>query len=474
MPFATTLVAASATLLCMTAQVTAHAESNAPEEPRIIVLTDIGSDPDDEESLVRLLLYSNELDIEGIIATTSTWLRDSVHPELIEERVHAYAAVLPNLRKHASGYPDGKSLLARIRSGPPVYGLAGVGEGRDSPAAELLIAAVDKPDSRPLWITDWGGANVLAQALWKVRNTRPPAQVGAFVAKLRVYSISDQDDAGPWIRAQFPEIFWIASVHAFNQYRLAAWSGISGERLLHFDCGADFAPVSHEWLRDHIRKGPLGAVYPDFKYIMEGDSPSFLYLIPNGLGVSEHPEYGSWGGRYGQLAAGVGLRADMVDEVTGKDGKLYTDNHATIWRWRDAFQNDFAARMQWTLTGSFKEANHNPILTVNGVGGLGPVESTAAPGARVSLDATGSYDPDRDPIQYHWWQYKEVSNAAFGPSRPPVLQIENESSARASFVVPSMVAEGTVFHIILEVHDGGTPPLTSYRRVIVTVGAARQ
>ena len=439
--------------------------------PRMFVLTDIGSDPDDEESLVRLLVYSNELDIEGIAATTSTWLRDSVHPELIEERVHAYGVVLPNLRKHASGYPDENYLLARVKPGLPRYGMDGVGESKDSPASELLIAAVDKADPRPLWITDWGGANVLAQALWKVRNTRSPAQLEAFISKVRVYSISDQDDAGPWVRRMFPNLFWIASIHAFSQYGLAAWAGISGERLLQFDTGADFTTVSHDWLRDNIRKGPLGSVYPDFKFIMEGDSPSFLYLIPNGLGVPEHPEFGSWGGRYGQIEAGSGLRADTVDRVLGKDGRLYADNHATVWRWRDAFQNDFAARIQWTLTPSFKQANHNPVLVVNGVGGRGPLELTAPPGARVDLDATGSYDPDHDVLEYRWWQYAEAGVEPSGAARPPTLQIQGAGSMRASFVMPTTQLR-TALHIILEIHDDGTPSLTSYRRVIVTAGAA--
>jgi len=438
--------------------------------PRIFVLTDIGSDPDDEESLVRLLVYSNELDIEGIAATTSTWLRDRIHPELIEERVHAYGVVLPNLRQHASGYPDEKYLLARVKPGLPRYGMDGVGEGKDSPASELLIGAVDKADPRPLWITDWGGANVLAQALWKVRNTRSPAQLEAFISKMRVYSISDQDDAGPWVRRAFPSLFWIASIHAFSQYGLAAWAGISGERLLQFDTGADFTKVSHDWLRDNIRKGPLGSVYPDFKFIMEGDSPSFLYLIPNGLGVPEHPEFGSWGGRYGQIEAGSGLRADTVDRVLGKDGRVYADNHATVWRWRDAFQNDFAARIQWTLTPSFKQANHNPILVVNGVGGRGPLELTAPPGARVDLDATGSYDPDHDALEYRWWQYAEAGVEPSGGARPPTLQIQGESSMRASFVMPATQLR-TALNIVLEVHDDGTPSLTSYRRVIVSSGA---
>src|SRR6202011_923054 len=107
----------------------------------------------------------NELDVEGIAAVTSSWLRDKVHPELIDERVRAFGEGRPKLVKHAAGYSTETYLNTRVASGLPVYGMAGVGEGKDSAASELLIAAVDRMDSRPVWVADWGGANVLAQAL---------------------------------------------------------------------------------------------------------------------------------------------------------------------------------------------------------------------------------------------------------------------------------------------------------------------
>src|SRR5438105_552349 len=122
-------------------------------KPRVLVLTDIGNEPDDSESMVRLLLYANELDIEGLVATTSTWLKDKVHPELIEERVRAYGEVLPNLRVHAEGYPDAAGLMSLIRSGRPVYGMRQVGPGWHTPASDLIIAALKRPDPRPLWIS---------------------------------------------------------------------------------------------------------------------------------------------------------------------------------------------------------------------------------------------------------------------------------------------------------------------------------
>ncbi len=438
--------------------------TTAPQEkPRIIVLTDIANEPDDSESVVRLLVYANEFDVEGLIATTSVWLKTSVHPEMIEERVRAYGQVLPNLRQHAAGYPDAQALLSRIRAGRAEYGMQGVGEGKESSASQLIISVVDRADPRPVWISIWSGATDLAQALWQVRKTRTPAQLAAFIAKLRVYSISDQDDAGPWIRANFPELFWIASIHAFGEYSQATWTGISGD-LMRPMPGADKSFVTREWLAQHIQKGLLGALYPTPQYIMEGDTPSFLYLIPNGLNVPEHPEYGGWGGRYGKVATAIGLYANTSDSVLGVDGNRYQTAQATIWRWRAAFQNDFAARMQWTLQASYAMANHHPLLVVNEVAGRNPVTLSVCAGTRVRLSTIGSSDPDQNALNYHWWQYKEPS----GIPGLVDLNIENATSPVAEFIAPSAL-DKRVLHIILEVRDDGSPPLTSYRRVLVNV-----
>src|SRR5689334_2158046 len=97
------------------------------DKPRVIVLTDIGNEPDDSESMVRLLLYTNEFDVEGLLAVTSTWLRTAVHPEMIEERVRAYGKVHDNLKVHAAGYPEMSTLLSLIKASRPEYGMSGVG-----------------------------------------------------------------------------------------------------------------------------------------------------------------------------------------------------------------------------------------------------------------------------------------------------------------------------------------------------------
>ena len=129
------------------------------EKPRVIVLTDITNEPDDEESMVRFLVYSNEYDVEGLIATTSVWLRDKIRPENIRERIEAYGKVRKNLMKHAPGFPTAEHLLNVTKSGLPEFGMEGVGPGKSSEGSRHIIEVVDRPDKRPVWISIWGGSN---------------------------------------------------------------------------------------------------------------------------------------------------------------------------------------------------------------------------------------------------------------------------------------------------------------------------
>lgn len=239
----------------------------ANEKPRLFVLTDIENEPDDAMSMVRFLVYANQFDIEGLAATTSIHQRNRVAPDRIRTIIAAYAKVRDNLEKHEPGFPTGDFLLERVCEGLPVYGMEGVGESKDSTASDRLVQAVDRVDTRPLWVSVWGGPNVLAQALWRVRATRSSEEVDKFVAKLRVYTISDQDNSGPWLRKEFPKLFYITSPGSNDggAYHHATWSGISGDFFHGRFVGADFSLVTNEWLmrtfakRDHLEKRiPVG------------------------------------------------------------------------------------------------------------------------------------------------------------------------------------------------------------------------
>jgi hypothetical protein len=472
----------------------AHIDDHV-QRPRVLILSDIGNEPDDQMSLVRLLLYSNELDIEGLIATTSTWQKTVIHPETMRALIHAFGEVRPNLLLHAKGWPTAEDLDARVFSGQPGYGMNATGPDQTSEGAQAIIRAAERTDSRPLWISVWGGSNTLAQALLRLRATKPPEEVEKLVEKVRVYSISDQDDAGPWIRREFPALFYIVqpSTQSSDEYYYATWTGISGDVYYRNGAGADTSLVTNEWLEENIRKkGPLGKLYPRFAFIMEGDTPSFLHLIDNGLDASRRPDWGGWGGRYvfrqprsethSIWSQGGDLfpRVTSQDTVRGVDGHEHTSDQATIWRWREAFQNAFAARMDWTIA-DYRHANHNPIVEVNGEQGTAAIMIETNVGKAVVLDASKSSDPDGHGLHYAWFHYPEAGSA--GGSLAGVT-IAGADTSKAT-VTPTAACRplwlpipgrdrcsGTgIAHIIVAVSDEGTPKLTAYRRVVLTVHA---
>ena len=462
-------------------------------KPRMIVISDIGNEPDDQMSLVRLLLYSNELDIEALIAATSTWQRTVIHPETMSKLVEAYGAVRPNLLLHAKGWPAAGDLMRRVHPGQTAYGMAATGEGKSSEGAKAIEEAIERDDVRPLWICLWGGANTLAQALLDLRAHHTTQQLEALVARLRVSAISDQDDAGPWIRREFPALYWVGtpSTATSGEYAYATWTGISGDVYYRNGAGADSTTVTNEWLETNIRKGPLGKLYPRFMFIMEGDTPSYLGLIDNGLNAYRRPDWGGWGGRYvyrqpyGETHAlwtqggDEFMRVTSQDTVAGVDGQVHVSDQATIWRWRDAFQNDFAARIGWTFE-DYAHASHEPVAIVNGHAGTAPLEMDVTAGQSLTLDAGGSVDPDGHGLQYHWFHYAEAGSA---DGNLADLRLTNADSAQVSVQViapcraawlPGLVpckGVGTA-HIILAVASQGAPQLTSYRRVILHVHPA--
>lgn len=454
--------------------------SSVQNRNRVLVLTDMGADPDDEESLVRLLLYSNEIDIEGIVATTSCWQQNRIRPDFIATILNAYEKVQPNLLKHESGYPTADALRAVAKEGLPKYGMQGVGEGMDSEGSEWIIHVLEKDDDRPLWVTAWGGANTLAQALFKIDKTKSAEEASRLISKLRVYTISDQDDSGAWMRKTFPDLFYI--VTPGDDYGQATWIAINNV----YD-GIDNSTVSNAWLAANIQQGhgPLGAAYPDVAWGMEGDTPSYLGLIPNGLSDPEHPNWGGWGGRYGLSiptfeTIGDGSSVVVPEPETRpiwtnasdtytpylfsdykraveKSEKSFTGNQVTLWRWRDDFQKDFAARMDW-CTKSYEEANHPPVPHLNH-----PEAMTVKSGESVTLDAYGSTDPDGDSISYLWFNYPEA-----GTHNELIATGGAENADRFNFTAPRVDEEVTA-HFILRVTDKDSPQLSRYKRVIVTI-----
>lgn len=444
---------------------------------RTLVLTDIENEPDDAQSLVRFLTYANHWDIEGIIATTSFWKKNSIADWRIYEILEAYKQVQPNLSLHESGYPSFEELKGKVKKGLPIYGLRGVGPDKDSEGSDWIIEVLEKEDDRPLWIQVWGGVNCLAQALWKIRETKSTEEAQDLYDKIRVYTISDQDDSGPWIRNEFPSIFYVCSPgyqhDGAGGYHYATWPGISGDVFHGRFSGGNRDLISKAWIRENIQSnhGPLGEEYPDVEYLMEGDTPSFLQLIDNGLSDPEHPNYGSWGGRYDHYQPRTRpwffeeetrpFWTDTEDEYYSDiDSQYHTSNHVTIWRWREAYQHDFAARMDWCIM-PYAEANHPPVAKLDQAS-----ELRIRGGERIQLSASSSTDPDDDELNFSWIQYKEAGTF------PHTLDLGDADQASLELEIPQVPFPQTA-HLIVAVTDDGTPSLTRYQRIILHILPAK-
>lgn len=444
----------------------------AGHKHRLLVLTDIGGDPDDQQSMARLLLYANEFDLEGLIATS---VQSQVNPDQIHERIEAYRKVRPNLVKHADGYPTADFLRSLVRTGAKNRNMTSVGPGKGTEGSRHIISVVDKKDGRPVWITVWGAPTDLAQALWDVSHSRSKEELDAFICRMRVYDIAGQDDSGGWICHNFANIFWLRSVDMFQaiSVRIARPfpPNVTGPNLETF---------TTEWVAENVRShGPLGGLYPERKWKYEGDTPAYLHLLPIGLNNPEKFTHGGWGGRFNlaktrnpptfnkRNTEAEKKYHDFEMHTGAKDawhyeGKTYDSHYASLFRWREPFQNDFAARMDWSLADSYEEANHNPVAAFANDKDREYVILKAKTGDTVKLSAAGTSDPDGDKLFHRWFHYGEAGDKPHQGN----IAIMNENQANAKFVMPKLKPDEEI-HIILEVRDDGRPALYSYRRIVV-------
>lgn len=427
-------------------------KSNQNYKPRVINTTDLGADPDDEQSMVRQLVSANEFDLEGLIVATGCWKKNQSNTKMLDKIVDAYAEAYPNLKVHASDFPTPEYLKSISVMGQLGYGMSDVGTGKDSPGSEMIIASVDKDDPRPVWVMGWGGMNNVAQAIWKVKETRSKEELKTFLSKLRLFDILGQDDAGAWIAKNFPNVFYIRATKVYG------WA----------------PPKNGDYQRNDIQShGPLGAVYPDTKWATEGDTPAFMHVYPTGLNDPDQIDQGGWGGRF-SFQKQKGIRSMSEVPKIKKDAESMYDPYLMygntsdkngIKRWSKGYNNDFAARMDWSITKNYKDANHHPKAILNGDETRQVLSINATAGSSIKLSAEGSSDPDGDSLNFSWSFYKEPS------SYKENVEITNATSSITTIKIPKDAANKNI-HIILEINDGGNPSLYAYRRMIINVKPA--
>ncbi len=454
-------------------------ESASPKT-RVIVTSD--GEIDDECSLVRFLLYTNEWDVEAIVTSSSqyhshghNWAGD----DWAEPYLKAYAAVHPNLIKHDSRFPSPEYLQERMLLG----NVKAEDEMDEITPGSQLIANVmlNEADDRPIWIQAWGGTNTIARALKTIEEDHPD-KMASVSKKLRFFFIWEQDSTFQnyirphWGKYNIPTIISDQFIALFYHWK----------KYLPADAQAYWAA---SWMKPNIleNRGPLCALYKahvkgekgfdDGDFRSEGDSPAFLHTIPTGLRSMESPDWGGWGGRYVKVRDNTWL--DPVADPAYKypEGRWFTntawgrtrlkaeisnDKELTeylkpIWRWTEAMQNDFASRADWCVS-SYVDANHPPVVTL-----ANALDRKVRSGASVKLSASGTTDPDGDDLKYRWWQYQEPG------TYDGTIEIQDAGKQDASFIVPGDVGKGETIHVICEVTDNGMPKLTRYQRVVFNI-----
>lgn len=435
----------------------------AYEKPNLIITTDIGGDPDDTQSLTRLLLYSNEFNLLGLIASASGTRgeldKDTIRPDLIYKHIDAYEKVLPNLRKHDPAYPGANVLRYIVKRGNPHRGINNIGKGRDTEGSDWIIQEVDNSENK-VNISIWGGQTDVVQALWKVKNERSYNDYFSFVNKIRIYDINDQDAMYTYILEEFPELFYIlAKAQEGKDKREGAYRGMY--------LGGDISTTSLEWIEKNVihGHGPLGKLYPSKTWtdpnphgaLKEGDTPSWFYFLQNGLQDPGHPEYGGFGGRF-HSAKNMFYRDDA--DFAGGD----IEATASVYRWRPYFQAAFENRMDWCVN-SPEKVNHAPVLVVNGDKTKNIIYIDVEEGGTLTINTIGSDDVDGDSLTYSWWIYPEAGTARQCPEMWPIDQPD------VALEIPDGEA-GKQMHLIFQVSDDGNPVLTSFRRIVLNIKPA--
>lgn len=481
--------------------------SGGDSRPRTIITAD--PELDDLNSMIRLLLYSNEIEIAGLIYASSRfhWRGDgrgtpfylpdreydepqsswrwSAGERFIEDAIDAYASDHPRLRVHDARYPHPDQLRDVVREGNVDF------EGdtsRDTPGSDLIAQVLLDDRDDPVHLQLWAGPSTVTRALMSIEerfsaHERWEQMRDRVSRKAVITKFASQDSSyDTYIRVRWPNIR-VVDVASY------AW-GYFARRVVRV---ADAHLLSAEWTARHVTQtGALGALYrvwgdgrqmvpgdptdffhlhgytrnelvemgyqvwmepcPAGEWISEGDTPNMLNLIVPSLRGHEHPSYGGWGGRAVRTDEGVDTWKvrDVDDDLADSRGE------SSLTRWFADAQADFAARLQWSARSTYAEANHHPELRVHEGTNL-----EAPPGSRVHLTALAS-DPDGDDVHIRWAEYREASTT-LSASRLEAV------GAAAVVEVPPAARAGERIHVIVEARDDAEFPLVAYQRVIITV-----
>jgi len=498
--------------------------------PRVIVTTD--PELDDSNSLVRYLLFATDFRTEGIIYASSQfhwkgdgtgkkwsvpnreYFRFGLHlcpceswrwapgERFIDNAVETYEQVYPNLRVHNANYPTPADLESKVRWGNIEFD----GDiSKDTPGSDLIKSVLLDDEPGPVYLLAWGGQSTIARALKSIQDqysaTPQWSAIREKVSRKALLSTSgDQDDTyATYIHPNWPDIRTLPA--GAGGVPLAYGAGITSSK--------DNAQYySADWTRENISsRGPMGAFYrvwgdgrqmvkgdifdyfwisglsvaelrakgyvvwmpprPKGEFIAEGDTFTYLNLLDNGLLGYDESTPGGWAGtapRPAPVAASAPAAPAAPPSIDAFITYLERVAAGEIPRppspdpnFTPAAQNALAARMLWSVTPRYSAANHEPIVSIRGSSRM-----SARAGERIRLEGTAS-DPDHNALVVRWWRWKDVD------TYPGDVTFSTPAALATTMQIPADAKPGQTIQVVLEVTDSGTPPLTRYQRVVVSV-----
>jgi len=291
----------------------------AGHRPRVIVSTDVGgSDPDDFQSMVHLLVYADVLDLEGLVSSPPKGGRATHVLEVIDAYAHDYAT----LKADAPGYPP-PDALRRITKQGAVDPAPKQGFSRPTEGSRWIVQRAGADDDRPLWVLVWGSITDVAQAVHDAPDIK---------RRLRVHSIGSwntrQDPAArDYLYEHHKDLWWVESDTTFRgMYMGGKQDGDLGNRA---------------FVDRHVKgHGALGDLFFRKKRdIKMGDTPSVLYLF---RGDPDDPTAPHWGGSFRKTDHGSHYWHDRTEPDLADHGKA---GAKTVNRWRADYLRDWQRRM---------------------------------------------------------------------------------------------------------------------------------
>ncbi len=451
---------------CNQKNVMSEIKKGKAKKVRVIHTSDLVKD--DENTLVRLMLFSNDQKILGIHSSASPWSDTGVIKKVFRH-IDLYEKVYKNLKKHDSSYPTPNYLRSVAMAGNEIAD----DYMSDTPGSlNIKDVLLNHSDDSPVWVTCWGGPATVTAALRYINDNHPEEK--EYVAgKLKIYFVARQEGVGETAQKVQPCLNYINQHYNPTPEMLTCMTYNYMNYWGHSEFWYNNVKYSTEkWVNENYNK-EHGVLCSDFDYYdsgdCDGDAPALLHLLSGyyGLRSTENPSFGGWGTRFSKCKNKDNEYVNWDEEslkIHYVADSYSGDTIARGWtqkmcysgsRWADDFQNELAVRADWCIK-SYEEANHPPKINLSVAQDI-----TASSGDVITLACTAS-DPDDNILSYKWWQYKEA-----GTSKAEI-EIRNAYAPQASFVCPD--GANKTIHIILEVQDDDPEhPLTRYARVVVKI-----